>query len=179
MDEIKITNLAQEYANGLHPDIAGNDDYWAQLERLFIEEEADEAASFMRFLLRAHCVVPTDEVRAHYTDAYLTAGLSRTREERLVAEAVVKVLESIFGAETFENLGEVEDKDKCLPDDADRSEKKENRCEKCGVPNSSICAHMNCQDYPSQSEPKPAEPKFKIGDKVKHSAHPHDMASIE
>lgn len=62
------------------------------------------------------------------------------------ADAITLTLADLFGS-------------KCLPDDADSSEKKENRCEKCGAPNSSICAHMNCQDYPSQSEPKPAEPE--------------------
>lgn len=34
--------------------------------------------------------------------------------------------------------------------------------------------HNLTSDGKKLSEPKPAEPKFKIGDKVKHSAHPHD-----
>lgn len=101
MDETELTNLTREYVNELHPDFTGNDD-----NCVLIKKEADEAAAFMRFLLRKHSVVPTDTVKAHYIDAYLTAGLSRNREERLIAEAVVRELESLFGEETFENLEE-------------------------------------------------------------------------
>lgn len=55
--------------------------------------------------------------------------------------AELTILRNLFGS-------------KCLPDNVDSSEPKKSRCEKCGAPNSSICAHMNCQDYKLQSEPK-------------------------
>ena len=46
--------------------------------------------------------------------------------------------------------------DKAEPDDTT----KKSRCEKCGAPNLSVCAHLNCQDYKPTEK---AEPKFKVG----------------
>lgn len=70
---------------------------------------------------------------------------------------------------------------KCLPDNVatsasnvDDLEPKKSRCEKCGAPNSSICAHMNCQDYKLQSELK-----FCKDDKFRYKKNPGEVYTVD
>lgn len=75
---------------------------------------------------------------------------------------------------------------KCLPDNVessrpngdssepnvDSSEPKKSRCERCGA-NTIICAHMNCQDYPPQSEPK-----YRKGEKVCYNGYVYEIEGL-
>lgn len=75
---------------------------------------------------------------------------------------------------------------KCLPDNVessrpngdssepnvDSSEPKKSRRERCGA-NTIICAHMNCQDYPPQSEPK-----YRKGEKVCYNGYVYEIEGL-
>lgn len=63
-------------------------------------------------------------------------------------------------------------------DDNKPAEPKKSRCEKCGAPNLSICAHMNCQEYISQPEQKLAEPKYHKGEKVCYNGYVYEIEGL-
>lgn len=87
--------------------------------------------------------------------------------------AEVELLQDLFGS-------------KCLPDyvatsapnvdssepNVDSSEPKKSRGERCGA-NTIICAHMNCQDYPPQSEPK-----YRKGEKVCYNGYVYEIEGL-
>ena len=98
-----------------------------------------------------------------------------TREELYYNRGIISVIDTLFGS-------------KCLPDETvsdcyqlteqKPAEPKKSRCEKCGAPNSSICAHMNCQEYISQPEPKLAEPKYHIGEEVRYNGYVYEVEGL-
>lgn len=137
----KITSLAREYAEELCPD--------NKLNREMIELDC---LGFLDRVLNNYCLVEKSKIREAYKDAQKDQHNSEGEEMLTCDRDVVRMLydraDSVKVRQTLESLFGSQ----CLPDNVATSE-----------PNvDSSVGSVESLD------PKPAEPKFKVGDKVRY-----------